>query len=519
MCARAAGLGVQNKSTIGAVHGGRVLGDILAKDATALTIGHVDPSEIHTIAFDGPNSNEFDNDSIWFQVRWMIMACSLTAHHTMQVADAKRQICEATGVPVQEQRMFVDSQEFTSDEITFNKTEGELGVLLSRHVSDPLETDVKFFHSFARNPDHLRGGEFTKVRHVANSIYGDVGEYRWHAAEGRSDCRVAIKKILRSCVLTSATERNVERTLHFDHKSAPAEDALTEIGILSYLSECQDVSPRLLRLHGVFSDDAYLWIVTEFAQGGELFSVAAAGVELKETTMKRYTWQLLQAVVYLHEHRIGHRDISLENILLDKPHGEDSSANVKLADFGVAVQSRSKSGTPLRYFRSVGKEFYRPPECYVPSVTANVRVFVPEGSAPGDVVLVEVNQALCEVRLPAKAKVGRLCRAELWGYEAESADVFSCAICLSILGWHSPLWHKAVLTDENFTVFREGGDSGIMALLRARRKQLRSTEMMAFVSEMLRIEPGRRPTAAACLAMPWFASFSELTESLQFAPT
>merc|ERR1712178_604053 len=117
----------------------------------------------------------------------------------------------------------------------------------------------------------------------------------------------------------------------------------------------------LLRFQGVFIESRFTWLVTELAEGGELFSVAASGA-VTESQVRRYMWQILQAVSYLHKHCIGHRDISLENVLL-------KDDVVRVMDFGMAVRSHSASGMPLRYFKTVGKDFYRPPECYVP-VTA-----------------------------------------------------------------------------------------------------------------------------------------------------
>ena len=51
---------------------------------------------------------------------------------------------------------------------------------------------------------------------------------------------------------------------------------------------------------------------------------------LNEILARKYTWQILEGVAYLHDNRIVHRDIKGANIL------RDSYGNVKLADFGAS---------------------------------------------------------------------------------------------------------------------------------------------------------------------------------------
>merc|ERR1719181_12773 len=188
---------------------------------------------------------------------------------------------------------------------------------------------------------------------------------------------------------------------------------------------------------GCFSDTQHTWLVTEFADGGELFDLVASS-QVFESSKMRYSWELLKAIEYLHDHRIGHRDVSLENTLI-----KDDS--VKLMDFGLAVQSHTASGTTLRYFRAAGKNFSRAPECYVP-MTTEVRVDAPLSSKAGDVVMAKCSGGyLCEVRLPSDAIPGQSCKAEVWGYAVQPVDIFAAGVAISILHCGFPLWQKALL--------------------------------------------------------------------------
>ena len=68
----------------------------------------------------------------------------------------------------------------------------------------------------------------------------------------------------------------------------------------------------------------------EYASGGELFEYILARKYLKETESCKYFVQLICAVRYLHSKGIVHRDLKLENLLLD------GKRNIIITDFGFA---------------------------------------------------------------------------------------------------------------------------------------------------------------------------------------
>lgn len=93
------------------------------------------------------------------------------------------------------------------------------------------------------------------------------------------------------------------------------------------------------------------YIFTDLAPGGDLFSyIAANGNKLEDLTARMIAWQLLQAVDYLHDLGIVHRDIKTENVLIAQT---DLGGRVILTDFGFANwedkttgRLKSKVGTP-----------------------------------------------------------------------------------------------------------------------------------------------------------------------------
>jgi serine/threonine protein kinase len=244
---------------------------------------------------------------------------------------------------------------------------------------------------------------------------------------------------------------------------------------------------------GCFSDLNHTWLVTEFADGGELFDVVCSNALTLETK-KRYAWEMTRAVAYLHRHHIGHRDISLENVLI-------KDDTVKLMDFGLAVRSHSpSSGIPLRFFRPAGKNFYRAPECYVP-MAAQVQVTVPTDALPGDVVMLSSgNGYLSEFRLPMDCTPSCLCTADVWGYAVRPADIFSLGMSIFVLYCGFPLWKQALLIDPTFTFVHKLKDRGLAALLRRWQKPFPPHEVMQLFKGMLRTDvPSKRLTAEECL--------------------
>jgi serine/threonine protein kinase len=178
---------------------------------------------------------------------------------------------------------------------------------------------------------------------------------------------------------------------------------------------------------------------------------------------------------------------------------------VRLMDFGQAVQTHSSGGIPLRYFSALGKPPYRPPECYVP-LPRTVEVLVPSDARMGEVTFAKTASGghLCDVRLPPSATPGQTCTAEPSGYLVPPVDVFACGVCLFMMITGMPPWKLAILSDSHFQFVKA---NGILKLLHAWKKltPLVADELLAL---MLRFDPAKRPSAEQCLSHLWFKPLS-----------
>ncbi|GLI75682.1 cAMP-dependent protein kinase catalytic subunit [Penicillium ochrochloron] len=88
--------------------------------------------------------------------------------------------------------------------------------------------------------------------------------------------------------------------------------------------------PFLVTLWGTWQDSRNLYMVMDFVEGGELFSLLRKSQRFPNPVAKFYAAEVTLALEYLHSHQIIYRDLKPENLLLDR-HG-----HLKITDFGFA---------------------------------------------------------------------------------------------------------------------------------------------------------------------------------------
>ncbi|WWD18712.1 hypothetical protein CI109_103166 [Kwoniella shandongensis] len=142
-------------------------------------------------------------------------------------------------------------------------------------------------------------GGYTLGKVIGEGTYGSV-----HIATHRlTGTRCAIKKIPKSFTAHLTREIHHHRRLHH---------------------------PHIVHLHEILATETHVWLVTELCSGGELFDYLVERGRMLEGEARKLFGELTIAVGWMHRRGVVHRDLKLENVLLD---GE---LRIKLGDLGFA---------------------------------------------------------------------------------------------------------------------------------------------------------------------------------------
>ncbi|KAJ1916258.1 Cyclin-dependent kinase catalytic subunit [Mycoemilia scoparia] len=169
---------------------------------------------------------------------------------------------------------------------------------------------------------------YQKIDKVGEGTYGVV----YKARDKETGEIVAMKKI----------------RLEADDEGVPS-TAIREISILKELQH-----ENIVRLLDIVHSDAKLYLVFEFLDMDlKKYMDSTAPHGLPPAQVKSYMHQLIKGVAFCHSHRVLHRDLKPQNLLIDQ------SGMLKLADFGLG----RTFGVPLRvYTHEVVTLWYRSPE-------------------------------------------------------------------------------------------------------------------------------------------------------------
>jgi calcium-dependent protein kinase len=148
----------------------------------------------------------------------------------------------------------------------------------------------------------------------------------------------------------SGLQRCVKVTHKRNFVSPDDESIFEEVRILSKLDH-----PNIMKVYEYYQDTNYVYVVSEYLSGGELFYRIVASKGFSEGTAARYMQQILSAVSYLHKNGIIHRDLKPENIVFEST---DPNSNLKIIDFGTSRKVKVNEKLNVK----LGTVYYIAPE-------------------------------------------------------------------------------------------------------------------------------------------------------------
>eukprot|EP00918_Siedleckia_nematoides_P002722 GHVU01006227.1.p1 GENE.GHVU01006227.1~~GHVU01006227.1.p1 ORF type:complete len:341 (+),score=89.81 GHVU01006227.1:95-1117(+) len=152
---------------------------------------------------------------------------------------------------------------------------------------------------------------------------GSFGRVYFAERKDGRDEPVAIKRLKKSVII---------RQRQVDH-------IISEKKILASIKH-----PFIVKMHGTFKDDKYLYIAMEFVMGGEFFTYLRKERRFENPAARFYAAQVATIFDYLHGKNVIYRDLKPENILIN------NDGYLKLTDFGFAkvIEYRTYTlcGTP-----------------------------------------------------------------------------------------------------------------------------------------------------------------------------
>ncbi|XP_078675693.1 MAP/microtubule affinity-regulating kinase 3-like isoform X28 [Branchiostoma floridae x Branchiostoma belcheri] len=168
--------------------------------------------------------------------------------------------------------------------------------------TDPPESTRQLHRS--RNEEHPHIGKYRLLKTIGKGNFAKVKLAR-HVPTGKE---VAIKIIDKTQLNPSSLQK-----------------LFREVRIMKMLNH-----PNIVKLFEVIETEKTLYLVMEYASGGEVFDYLVAHGRMKEKEARAKFRQIVSAVQYCHQKRVVHRDLKAENLLLD------SDMNIKIADFGFS---------------------------------------------------------------------------------------------------------------------------------------------------------------------------------------
>uniref|UniRef100_A0A803M2S3 Protein kinase domain-containing protein n=1 Tax=Chenopodium quinoa TaxID=63459 RepID=A0A803M2S3_CHEQI len=201
--------------------------------------------------------------------------------------------------------------------------------------------------------------------------------------------------------------------------------------------------PNIVELYEVMATKSKIFLALELVRGGELHAKVSKEGKLEEHTARSYFRQLISAVDYCHSRGVFHRDLKLENLLLDQ------DDNLKITDFGLSAFFEEEENNQVLLRTTCGTPHYVAPEVV--------------------------------------SKRGQ-------GYDGSKADIWSCGVILFVLLAGYLPFHDENIMQMYRKVYK--GDFTCPTWFSAEAREL--------ITRMLDPNPATRITLAEIMESKWF---------------
>ncbi|PSK49416.1 hypothetical protein B9Z65_8211 [Elsinoe australis] len=186
-----------------------------------------------------------------------------------------------------------------------------------QNIMNPAQSDPSFsnngiYQQAVTNPVRETKGKYTLSDFIIQRTLGTGSFGRVHLVQSKHNQRFYAVKVLKKAQVV---------------KMKQVEHTNDERRMLQKVKH-----PFLITLWGTFQDSKNLYMVMDFIEGGELFSLLRKSQRFPNPVAKFYAAEVTLALDYLHSHNIIYRDLKPENLLLDR-HG-----HLKITDFGFAKE-------------------------------------------------------------------------------------------------------------------------------------------------------------------------------------
>ena len=196
----------------------------------------------------------------------------------------------------------------------------------------------------------LLKGQYTITRYINSGGFGIT-----YLAKDSLDRDVVIKE----CFPSSVCRRSKVVVAARSRAHTAELRSIVQLFVREARNLAKIVHPNIVAVHQVFEDNGTAYMAIDFIDGLDLQQVIdGEGPRLSTDHIVKITEKLLHAVGFIHDHDMLHRDISPDNVLIDKT-GEPI-----LIDFGAAREKASQSNRAMSALRVV-KDGYSPQEFYI----------------------------------------------------------------------------------------------------------------------------------------------------------